>query len=105
MPTIAVSAPQEEIDAVSWDFEENLKRLEEIYESFLEILRTTTLETLKQRAAAAYGEARGGSHLLAYHQAAHLALHCGQIRTNRNLYRKTCGEPARFRPENPSYPS
>ena len=42
--------------------------------------------------------------MLAYHQATHLARHTGQIRTIRNLYRKTRGEPARFFPDNPTYP-
>ncbi len=46
MPTIAVVAPQEAIDAVPADFEENFKRLEELYTRFVEMLRTTTLETL-----------------------------------------------------------
>jgi DinB family protein len=104
MPTIAVAAPQEAIDAVPADFAENLKKLEELYTRFVEVLRTVTLATLQQRTAAAYGDASGPTYLLAYHQAAHLAMHGGQIRTIRNLYRKTRGEPARFHPENPTYP-
>jgi Protein of unknown function (DUF664) len=105
MPTIAVAAPQEAIEAVPADFEENFKRLEELYTRFVAILRTTTLVTIQQRTAAAYGEARRLTYPLGYHQALHLAMHCGQIRTIRNLYRKTRGEPARFFPENPTYPS
>ena len=105
MPTIAVAAPLEAIDAVPADFEENFKRLDELYTRFVEILRTATLEALQQRTTAAYGEARGLTYLLGYHQAIHLAMHCGQIRTIRNLYRKTRGELARFHPENPTYPN
>ena len=105
MPTIAMAAPQEAIDAVPADFEENFKRLEELYTRFVEILRTTTLLTLQQRTAAAYREASRLTYRLGYHQAIHLAMHCGQIRTIRNLYRKTRGEPARFFPENPTYPN
>jgi hypothetical protein len=78
--------------------------LEGLYTRFVEILQTATLVTLQQRTAAAYGEAMGLTYRLAYHQATHLAMHCGQIRTIRNLYRKTRGEPARFFPENPTYP-
>src|SRR4029450_8609184 len=104
MPTIAVAAPQEAIDAVPVDFEANFKRLEELYTRFVEPLRPVTLETLQQRTAAAYGEARRLTYPLGYHQAIHLAMHCGQIRTIRNLYRKIRGEPARFFPENPTYP-
>ena len=55
MPTIAVAAPQEAIDAVPADFEENFKRLEELYTRFVEMLRTARLATLQQRTAAAYG--------------------------------------------------
>ena len=104
MPTIAVAAPQAAIDAVPLDFEANVERLEELYTRFVEMLRTATLETLQQRTAAAYGEARRLTYPLGYHQAIHLAMHCGQIRTIRNLYRKTCGETARCFPENPTYP-
>ena len=104
MPTIAGAAPQEAIDAVPADFEANFKRLEEFYTRFVELLRTATLETLQQRTAAAYGEASRLTYPLGYHQAIHLAMHCGQIRTIRNLYCKTRGEPARFFPQNPTYP-
>jgi hypothetical protein len=104
MPTIAVAAPQEAIDAVPADFEANCKRLEELYTRFVELLRTTRLETLQQRTAAAYGDARRLTYALGYHQAIHLAMHCGQIRTIRNLYCKMRGEPARFFPDNPTYP-
>jgi Protein of unknown function (DUF664) len=107
MPTIAAAAPQETIDAVPLDFEENFKILEELYTRFVEVLQTATLDTLQERTSAAYGDAsetEGRTYLLAYHQAMHLAIHCGQIRTIRNLYRKTRGEPARFLPENPTYP-
>jgi hypothetical protein len=105
MPTIVTTAPREAIDAVPTDFEENFKRLEEHFTRFVEILRAVTLETLQQRTAAAYGEAGDLPYRLAYHQALHLATHCGQIRTIRNLYRKGRGEPARFYPENPTYPT
>jgi uncharacterized damage-inducible protein DinB len=102
MPTIAVAAPQEAINAVPMDFEANVTRLEELYARFVDLLRTATLETLQQRTAAAYGDTRRLTYL-GYHQALHLARHRGQIRTIRNLYCKTRGEPARFFPDNPTY--
>jgi hypothetical protein len=106
MPTVAVHPTQSVIDAVTFDFEQNLTALEELYTRFLEILKQTSLTTLRQRTAAAYGKAVENTHqyLLGYHQATHLAMHCGQIRSVRNLYRKTRGEPARFFPDNPTYP-
>ena len=106
MPTIAAPVDQSAVDAVTFDFHDNLTTLEELYSRFLRILKQTSLNTLRQRTAAAYGKAVDDtrSYLLAYHQATHLAMHCGQIRATRNLYRKTRGEPARFFPENPTYP-
>ncbi len=107
LPTVAAPAPQEAIDAVPLDFDENLRTLEELFTRFVETLRTLTPSTLEERTTIAYGDAlkaEGRHYLLAYQQATHLALHLGQIRMLRNLYRKTRGQPARFRPVNPTYP-
>lgn len=107
MPSEVTAALQEEIDDVPLDFQCNLDKLEELYTGFLDMLRSATWQGLQERTASAYcysAEAPGPAHLLAYHQAVHMALHCGQIRTIRNLYRKTRGESARFFPENPTYP-
>jgi len=91
------------------DFEENLKELDEMYAGFIRVLSDTTLSQLEKRSERAYQESAPGrippAHFLAYHQAIHLAMHWGQIRTIRNLYRKTCGEPARFFPDNPTFPA
>jgi hypothetical protein len=106
MPTVAVSPPQEAIDAVTDDFRENVTRLEEACARFLELLRATSLNRVQELTAAAYGkvaDADGRRHFLAYHHAIHLAMHCGQIRMIRNLYSKSRGEAARFVPENPTY--
>ncbi|MBI3491597.1 MAG: DinB family protein [Acidobacteria bacterium] len=99
---------QKDIDAVPLYCRRNLEQLEEIYAAFLDVLRATTLAGLQQRTAAAYGDEAWSpvsAHFLGYHQALHVAMHCGQIRTIRNLYRKTRGERARFFPENPTYPA
>jgi hypothetical protein len=107
MPTVATSPSQEAIDAVSENFQENFKALAQYCSRFLEILRTITLNTLRERTAAAYGklaESEERQYLLGYHHAVHLAMHCGQIRSIRNLYRKTRGEPIRFFPDNPTFP-
>jgi hypothetical protein len=63
------------------DFEANVTRLEELYTRFVEMLRTATLETFRRRTAAAYGDARRLTYSLGYHQAIHLAVHYGRIRT------------------------
>ena len=108
MPVQVTVSVQQEIDLAPLDFERNLKELEESYTRFIAALRRTTLPALQQQTVLAYrdfpGEASRPTHLLGFHQAVHLATHWGQIRTIRNLYRKTRGEPARFFPENPTFP-
>ena len=105
MPSDEAPPVQADIDAVPVDFARNLGMLDELFAAFLDALRATTPDGLRQRTAAAYGSAtEGRAHFLGYHQALHVAAHGGQIRMIRNLYRKTRGEPARFFPENPTYP-
>jgi hypothetical protein len=107
MPTIAVAPSQKAIDAVADEFAVNKAKLQELCARFLDILRTTTVQDLRDRTAAAYGHVADRDdrrYFIAYHHATHLAMHGGQIRTIRNLYRKTRGQPARFVPHNPTYP-
>jgi hypothetical protein len=94
------------IDAVPLDFERNMQSLAQDLAAFLSALRTTTLAVLEQRTKEAYRHwPSRPTHFLGFHQAMHVAMHLGQIRTIRNLYRKTRGEPARFVPDNPTYPT
>ena len=107
MPTIAAPVDQTAIDAVTFDFHDNLRVLEELYMRFVDVLKQISIGTLRERSASAYGRSIDDtrSSMLAYHQATHLAVHTGQIRATRNLYRKTRGEPARFFPQNPTFPA
>ncbi len=109
MPSEVTPALQQQIDSVPADFQRNLTELDDLYTRFIAALRRTTADDLQRQTALAYrlppGE--GGSvpaRFLGFHQMVHLATHWGQIRSIRNLYRTTRGEPARFFPENPSYP-
>lgn len=106
MPAETTPELERSIDAVAMDFEKNLKELEEFYARFLAQLRKMESDGLKQYTALAYKSWPGDipEHMLGYHQAMHLAGHAAQISTIRNLYKKTRGEPARFFPDNPSYP-
>ena len=105
MPVEATEELLREIDRVPVDFERNLDALEKAYAAFLAALRSTTLNGLQQRTDAAFqGWPSRTAHSLGFHQAMHLARHWGQICTIRNLYRKTRGEPARFFPDNPTFP-
>ena len=106
MPSEATEELQRQIDSVPLDFERNLKTFEDAYSSFLAALRKMTLVGLEQRTRAAYqGWPSRSAHFLGFHQARHVSMHWGQIRTIRNLYRKTRGEPARFFPDNPTFPT
>lgn len=101
---------QQPAGSIPLDFERNLKELEELFTGFIAVLRRTTLTDVQQQTVLAYQDSSPGRgspppHFLAFHQAVHLAMHWGQIRTIRNLYRKTRGEPARFFPDNPTFPT
>jgi hypothetical protein len=94
--------------SVPLDFERNLQELEELYTRFMAALRRTTLAALQQQTVLAQVFPGGTPHpayLLSFRQAVHLAMHWGQIRTIRNLYRRMRGEPGRFFPYNPTFPT
>lgn len=99
--TSPVAAP------VPLDFERNLRELDEIYTGFIGALRRMTRGELEEQTGRAYRSAERGpvpAHFLGFHLALHVARHWGQVRTLRNLFCKTRGEPARFFPDNPSFP-
>ena len=107
MPGNLSEIHQNEIDAVPVDFHANLAKLNELYEGFLEVLHTLTSREVEQRTGDVYGavaQQTGRPHLLGYHQAMHVAMHCAQIRTIRNLYRASRDQPRRFSPDNPTFP-
>jgi DinB superfamily len=99
---------QQLTDSIPLDFERNLTELEELYTRFIAALRQTTLAALKQQTVLDQVFPGGASHAadrLSFRQAVHLAIHWGQIRTIRNLYRRTRGAPGRFFPDNPTFPT
>ena len=105
MPWEATDDLQREIDRVPLDFARNLDALEHAFAAFVDALRNSTLSSLQQRTEAAFQRwPRRSAHQLGFHQVTHLAMHWGQIRTIRNLYSKSRGEPARFIPDNPTFP-
>lgn len=105
MPHETTEDLQRQIDSVPLDFERNLKAFEDAYSSFLAALRKMTLVGLQHRTEAAYqGWPSRSAHLLGFHQAMHVSMHWGQIRTIRNLYRTSRGQPALFFPDNPTFP-
>ena len=99
---------QQLTDSIPLDFQRNLQELEELYIRFIEVLRGKTLAALQQQTTLDQVFPGGAPHparLLSFRQAVHLAIHWGQVRTIRNLYRKTRGEPGRFFPDNPTFPT
>ncbi len=109
MPSHVSPDLQQQISSVPMGFVQNSKELTRLQARFLEVLRHTPLPMLQLQTQRAYGTPASGAplppHFLGFHQATHLATHLGQIRTLRNLYRRTRGEPARFHPDNPTYPT
>ena len=103
----AAATAEEPPDSVPLDFNRNLKELTQLCDRFLAALRRATLASLERQTALAYQDSPQGpppAHFLGFHFALHLAMHTAQIRTLRNLYRKTRGEPALFFPDNPTFP-
>ena len=92
--------------AVPLDFEQNLKDLEGLHHRFVAAVRSTTLAALRQHtflSQAMPGQSPQPAHTLLLREMMHLAMHRGQIRTIRNLYRTTRGEPGLFLPDNPLF--
>lgn len=104
-PTETSETVQQFIASISFDYERNLKELDDLCTRFVAVLRGMDESTLLKRNQLAHGE-RGRQHFLSFHHPMHLVMHHGQIRAIRTLYRKTRGEsvPAQFYPDNPSYP-
>ena len=90
------------------DFEANLRELDGLWSRLLGRLRESSFAELERQTEAAYrGSPQGAAppRFLGYHLALHTTGHGAQIRTIRNLYRKTRGEPARFFPDNSTFPT
>ncbi len=105
IPYDTSDALQRQIDLVPLDFHANLGALRAAFAGFLTALRRMTVVDLQERTKTAYQTWPSCSaHFLGFHQAMHVAMHWGQLRSLRNLYRTTRGEPARFIPENRGFP-
>jgi hypothetical protein len=109
-PMILEASPEvrEFVDSVPLDFHRNLAEMEQLCLRFIATLRTLTIEAIEQRGRDVYHDVPGQpapSHFLGYHHAVHLAMHWGQIRSLRNLYRTSRGEQALFFPNNPTFPA
>jgi hypothetical protein len=100
-PIRAEGASRELVDL---DFAANMNRLDDLHSRFIDALRGMTVAELERRSARAYQGKGAPPHYLGFHMAGHLARHWGQVRTIRNLYRTTRGQPARFFPDNATFP-
>lgn len=90
--------------SVPLNYEQNLKEFEELHTRFLNHLKQTTLADLKRRTfVTPFGPGARPANGLLFAEIGHLTLHRGQIRTIRNLYRRTRGEVGLFAPNNPTF--
>jgi uncharacterized damage-inducible protein DinB len=93
-------------NTVPLDFAQNVKDLEMLHHRFLAAVRRTTLAALRRQtflSQAMPGQSPQPAHTLLLREMTHLAMHRGQIRTIRNLYRTTRGEAGLFVPHNPLF--
>jgi uncharacterized damage-inducible protein DinB len=91
-------------DSIAQNFEPNLKALEDLHHRFISALRSTTLAELKRKTfLTPFAQGPQPAHTLLLAEISHLATHRGQIRTIRNLYRRTRGEQGLFLPQNPTF--
>lgn len=106
---------QQLVDSVPLEFARNVEALEALHTRFRAALRSTTLADVKQQAVLSWAFSGGSPNpaairqhwtaALLFRETLHRAIHEGQIRTIRNLYRKTRGEPGLFFPDNPTFPA
>lgn len=90
--------------AVPLNFDQNLKEFEELHNRFVQALKHTTFADLKRKTFISMaGQGGRPANALLFSEIGHLTLHRGQIRTLRNLYRRTRGEAGLFAPQNPTF--
>ena len=98
------AAVQKLTDSVPLHFDQNLKDLEGFHTRFISALQSTPLAELTRKSfLTPFAQGPQPAKTLVLGEISHLATHRGQIRTIRNLYRKTRGEPALFLPQNPTF--
>ena len=91
-------------DSVPLNFDQNMQELEGFHTRFINTLRPTTLAELKRKSfLTPFAQGPRPANTLILAEIGHLATHRGQIRTIRNLYRKSRGDPALFLPQNPTF--
>jgi uncharacterized damage-inducible protein DinB len=90
--------------SVPLNFEQNLKEVDVLHSRFVQALQQTTLAELKRKTfVAPSGQGGRPANSLLFSEIGHLTLHRGQIRTLRNLYRRTREEPGLFAPQNATF--
>lgn len=95
---------QQLTDSMPYDFEQNMKELEDLHNRFISVLRSTTLAELRRKTfVTPFARGPQPANALVLSEISHLATHRGQIRTIRNLYRKARGEQGLFLPQNPTF--
>jgi uncharacterized damage-inducible protein DinB len=90
--------------SVPLNFEHNLTEFEALHTRFVNALKQTTFADLKQKTfVSPFAQGTRPANSLLFAEIGHLTLHRGQIRTLRNLYRRTRGEAGLFAPRNPTF--
>ncbi|MBI3329279.1 MAG: DinB family protein [Nitrospinae bacterium] len=91
-------------DSIAYDFQDNMKALEEFHNRFVSLMNRGTVASLKAQTFVESSSSRPQSKdSLLHREIRHLVTHTGQIRTLRNLYRRTKGEKGLFFPDNRTF--
>lgn len=96
---------QQLTDSIPYDFQQNMKPLEDFHNRFVSLLKESTLAELKGQIFVESARSRPqAKDSLILREIRHIATHGGQIRTLRNLYRRMKGEKGLFMPDNRTFP-
>jgi uncharacterized damage-inducible protein DinB len=91
-------------DSITYDFQQNMQPFEDFHNRFVSLMKGSTLADLKVQTFVESSVSRPQSkESLIFREIRHIATHAGQIRTLRNLYRRTKGEKGLFFPENRTF--
>jgi uncharacterized damage-inducible protein DinB len=91
-------------DSITYDFQQNMQELEAFHHRFISLIKQSTLAELKAQTFvdAPFPQPQAKDSLIS-RDIQHIAVHTGQIRTLRNLYRRTKGEKGLFAPDNVTF--
>ena len=90
-------------DSVGHDFRQIMEEFKDLHAHMITSIKATTLDDLKVQTFLFVSPEPQTKDNLIFREIKHIATHRGQIRTLRNLYRRTKGEEGLFVPKNSTF--